>query len=130
MNGIIEIIVPYETCNAQSIYHQKQFNVRTFFSYVINGNYKNTHAPVRIKKIKFHTRPLTLRSFLWSPIHLPSTIFFIGLFNLLIKLKYDLVDQSVLKIFAQGDFYLRVKYEKTFEIGGTFLERLAFKLRR
>ena len=68
--------------------------------------------PIRVKKARFYTPRVTLRRFLWSPITTPLTLFFVTLFNILIKIKYDFVDHSIIKLLAQGVIYIKVQYEK------------------
>jgi len=110
--GILEIRVPYETCTWDGIFHKRPFNIKTFFMYVNRGDYEKEKMPIRVKKARFYTPRVTLRGFIWSPITTPLTLFFVNLFNILIKIKYDFVDKSILKLLAQGTVYIRLKYEK------------------
>jgi SAM-dependent methyltransferase len=112
INGIIEIKVPYETATWDGIEHKHPFNITSFYTYCSLPDYKNGDKHVKIISKKFYYPRQTLRSWLWSLITVTTNLLLILLFNLLIKIKYDFIDKSILKLFAQGSVYINVKYKK------------------
>ncbi len=130
--GIIEIKVPYMTCVWDGIYHQRPYSISQFFMYTATGDYNENERPVRVKKINFYTPPLKLHNILWDPIITPTTFLLSKLFNLLIKIKYNFVDHSIIRHLANGQLYIEMKYEKISlpRVQESLLERIKYRLKR